>query len=76
MNRPMNRTPARRSAASILSRYASAGLLALTPAAARQAAPHDLATITASIEREIERTLEETKIPSVSLALVRGGSAV
>ncbi len=79
----MSRTAARRPAtvrptASALVWLASCGLLALAPAAAtaQDAGPRDLASVTTSLEREIERILDETGIPSISLALIRDGEVV
>ncbi len=60
------------------------GLLAVAPAAApAQDAgsrdprdPPDLASVTTSLEREIEKILHETGIPSISIALIRDGQVV
>ncbi len=67
-----------RSTASAVVWLASCGLLALAPmaAAAQDANPRDLASVTTSLEREIEKILNETGIPSISLALIRDGEVV
>ncbi len=66
--------------ASAVARFASCALLALAPAAeaatVQDADPGALASVTASLEREIEKILDETGIPSISLALIRDGEVV
>ena len=54
------------------------GLLALAPAAvtAQDTGPRDLTSVTTSLEREIEKILDETGIPSISIALIRDGEVV
>ncbi len=64
--------------ASVYFWLASCGALALAPvpATAQETTPRDLASVTRSLEQEIERVLAETGIPSISLALIRDGEVV
>ena len=51
-------------------------VLVTAAATARDASPRDLESITTSLEREIEKILDETGIPSISIALIRDGEVV
>jgi len=62
-----------------------AALFAFAPAAAaaapdsqaaRESEPRKLASVTTTLEQEIEKILAETGIPSISLALIRDGEVV
>ena len=56
----------------------SSGLFAFASVAAtaQVPVPRDLASVTMSLEREIEKILDETGIPSISLALIQDGAVV
>jgi CubicO group peptidase (beta-lactamase class C family) len=51
-------------------------LVFLVPALAPQDTPPALADVTAPLEREIERLIAETGVPSISIALVRAAEVV
>ena len=77
---PKTRRPATGATASAFMWLAACGLLAVAPATApaQDAGPRtgDLASVTASLEREIEKILHESGIPSISIALIRDGEVV
>ena len=78
MSRTAARRPPTRPTTSAFVWLVSCGLLALPPAAAtaQDDGPTDLARVTTSLERQIEKILDETGIPSISLALIRDGEVV
>ena len=53
-----------------------AGLCLASPVASQDAAAVDLNGVTARLETEIHKILEETGIPAISVALVRDGDVV
>ena len=52
------------------------GLSILSPISAQDTGLVDLDAVTSRLETEIDKILEETGIPAISLALVRGGDVV